>query len=80
VRDLSSTVRVLLKRGQHPIAKGLQAIVRHGRTSHLHDGRAVLRPDLDPQQETPFVGTHYFFRFSARVTGASTEPTRAFRD
>ena len=48
--------------GQHPAAEGLQAILRHGRTRHLHDGRAVLRRDLDPQRDAPFVGTQFFFR------------------
>jgi hypothetical protein len=32
---LSGTVRVLLKRGQHPVTKDLQAILWHGRTRHL---------------------------------------------
>jgi len=36
--------------------------LRHGRTRHLDDGRAVLRRDLDPQRDAPFVGTQLFFR------------------
>ena len=55
-------VRVLLERGQHPVTEDLQAVLRHGRTRHLHDGRAVLRWDLDPQRDALFVGTQFFFR------------------
>jgi hypothetical protein len=68
---------VLLERGQHPVAEGLQAILRRGRTRHLHDGRAVLRRDLDPQRDAAFVGTQLFFRTSLRVTAGINGAYRA---
>src|ERR1019366_5287745 len=50
-----SAVRALLKRGQDPVAEGLQAILRHDRIGHLHDGRAVFRGDLNAQPDALFV-------------------------
>ena len=61
-----------------PSRRRLQAILRHGRTRHLHHGRAVLNRDLDPAARCAFRRYSILLPDSRHASPvASTEPTRA---